>query len=130
MSKPEIRINDEARLTKRGPFASSSGNRHASMIRASGLMIRVLAAGLGMIAVAEDAPREWVDSDTGHRVVRLTDERGGESLYFHYNGYSADGRWLVFTRRDAVCAAGLGTREVKELGRGRVIEAGRKTNEV
>jgi hypothetical protein len=27
-------------------------------------------------------PKEWIDKDTGHRVVRLSDEPGSTSLYF------------------------------------------------
>ena len=27
-------------------------------------------------------PTEWIDADTGHRVVQLSTEPGSESLYF------------------------------------------------
>ncbi|MGN6124062.1 MAG: hypothetical protein ACTHOJ_14035 [Sphingomonas oligoaromativorans] len=30
-----------------------------------------------------DIPREWIDPDTGHRIVRLSDEPGSSSLYFN-----------------------------------------------
>ena len=40
-------------------------------------------------------PKSWVDPDTGHRIVRLTDEPGSASLYFNQNGYTADGKKLV-----------------------------------
>ena len=30
-----------------------------------------------------EPPTEWVDADTGHRVVRLSREPGSASLYFH-----------------------------------------------
>ena len=43
----------------------------------------------------ESVPREWIDSDTGHRVVRLSDEPGSQSLYFHQNAYTPDGTKLV-----------------------------------
>ena len=79
---------------------------------------------------AEEPPAEWVDPDTHHRVVRLSIEPGSESLYFHYNAYSADGRKLVFTNRDRILAVDVATRAVEEIARGRVIETGRKTNEV
>src|SRR5437016_14290739 len=42
-------------------------------------------------------PKTWVDPDTGHRIVRLTDEPGSASLYFNQNGYSADGKKLIYT---------------------------------
>ena len=39
-----------------------------------------------------EPPRSWIDADTGHRIVRLTNEPGSASLYFNQNGYTADGR--------------------------------------
>ena len=36
-------------------------------------------------------PREWIDPDTGHRVIRLSDEPNSQSLYFHYNSYTPEG---------------------------------------
>ena len=42
-------------------------------------------------------PKTWIDPDTGHRVVRLTDEPGSASLYFNQDGYTADGRKLIYT---------------------------------
>ena len=48
----------------------------------------LLALVVPSIAVAADPapPREWIDPDTGHRIVRLSDEPGSASLYFNYNG--------------------------------------------
>jgi oligogalacturonide lyase len=33
-------------------------------------------------------PRTWIDADTGHPIVRLTNEPASASLYFHQNGYT------------------------------------------
>jgi oligogalacturonide lyase len=41
---------------------------------------------------APEPPREWIDKDTGHRVIRLSDKPGSGSLYFNFNGYTPDGR--------------------------------------
>jgi oligogalacturonide lyase len=41
------------------------------------------------------APRDWTDPDTGHRVVRLTDDAGGSTLYFHDNALSPRGDRLI-----------------------------------
>jgi oligogalacturonide lyase len=41
-------------------------------------------------------PAEWVDSDTGHRVVRLSSEPGSEALYFNENAWTAGGDKLVY----------------------------------
>jgi oligogalacturonide lyase len=35
--------------------------------------------------------RDWIDPATGHRVVRITDQAGGSTLYFHDNAFSAAG---------------------------------------
>ena len=53
----------------------------------------MLIAFLARLAPAQDPlPLEWTDRDTGHRVVRLSREDGTQSLYFHQNAYSAEGR--------------------------------------
>jgi oligogalacturonide lyase len=40
---------------------------------------------------------EWVDSDTGHRVVRWSRVPGSsESLYFHQNAFTPKGDKMVF----------------------------------
>jgi oligogalacturonide lyase len=41
-------------------------------------------------------PAEWVDPDTGHRVVRLSSEPNSESLYFNENAWTAEGDKLVY----------------------------------
>lgn len=46
---------------------------------------------------AREPPREWIDPDTGHRVIRLSEEPGSQSLYFHQNGYTPDVVTLVIT---------------------------------
>ena len=54
----------------------------------------VLLAATGWTAELRD---EWVDSDTGHRVVRLSRVTGpSQSLYFHQNEFTASGDKLVF----------------------------------
>lgn len=88
---------------------------------------------LGVIACfAAAPPKEWIDPDTGHRVVRLTDEPGSASLYFNQNGYTAGGKKLVFTTPTGISTFDLATREVKRVveGRVRLIDAGRKTQRV
>ena len=76
-----------------------------------------------------EPPKEWVDPDTGHRVIRLTDEPGSASLYFNQNGYTPDGKKLVYTTPSGISTFDLQTRAVKQLvaGRVRIIEVGHKT---
>ena len=45
----------------------------------------------GLTRPQQPPPREWIDRDTGHRVVRLTDDAGGSTLYFHDNAFSPTG---------------------------------------
>ena len=45
---------------------------------------------------AAPAPRQWIDPATGHRVVRLSEEPGSTTLYFHDNAFSASGDKLMF----------------------------------
>src|SRR4051812_34477040 len=77
-------------------------------------------------------PKSWIDPDTGHRVVRLTYEPGSASLYFNQNGYTANGKRLVYTTPDGISVFDLSTHEVKPVVKGRVrlIDAGRKSERV
>ena len=45
---------------------------------------------------AAPPPKSWIDPDTGHRVIRLTDEPGSDSFYFNFNAYTPDMKWIVF----------------------------------
>ena len=81
---------------------------------------------------AGEPPKSWVDPDTGHRVVRLTDEPGSASLYFNQNGYTADGKKMIYTTQDGISILNLETHATKPVvaGRVRVVVAGRKTETV
>lgn len=83
---------------------------------------------LPVLAAAADPPESWIDPDTGHRVVRLTKEPGSASLYFNQNGYTADGKHLVYTTPGGISILHLETREARQVvtGRVRMIDAGRK----
>src|SRR5258706_8716551 len=77
-------------------------------------------------------PREWIDPDTGHRVIRLSDEPGSASLYFHQNPYTSDGQKLIITTPTGLAAINLKTRAIEKIVDGRVgvIIVGRKTGQV
>src|SRR5215472_13341238 len=62
------------------------------------------------LAQPAEPPRTWVDPDTGHRIVRLTDEPGSASLYFNQNGYTADGKKMVYTTPGGISVLNLETR--------------------
>ena len=95
---------------------------------------------LGVCAFALDAradsttnsPTEWIDPDTGHRVVQLSREPGSESLYFNLNPFTPDGRKMVITTPDGIALIDLQTRVVENIvaGRAHVIMVGRKTGQI
>jgi hypothetical protein len=59
-----------------------------------------------------DIPTDWIDPDTGHRVIRLSREDGSQSSYFHQNEFTPDGRKLVFTSPSGLYTVDLKTREI------------------
>lgn len=83
-------------------------------------------------AQQDQPPREWIDPDTGHRVIRLTDEPGSASLYFHQNAYTTDGEKLIITTPTGLSTINLKTRAIEKVVEGRVnvIVTGRKTGQV
>ncbi len=80
----------------------------------------------------EAPPKTWVDPDTGHRIIRLTDEPDSASLYFNQNGYTADGREMVYTTPEGISVLDLKTLAARRVVKGpvRIIVAGRKTQNV
>jgi len=82
-------------------------------------------------AFADEPPTEWTDPDTGHRVIRLSREPGSQSLYFHYNSYTAEGDKMVFTTPHGLATVDLRSRAVEPLVAGRAsnVIVGRKTRQ-
>ena len=103
------------------------------------LCLLALAAGLAIWTIgstfastfAQDLPKEWIDPDTGHRVVRLTDEPGSQSLYFHQNPYTATGDKMVFTSPTGLYVYDFKTGKSKLLVEGRTgsLVVGPKTRQ-
>jgi oligogalacturonide lyase len=81
---------------------------------------------------AGELPVEWIDPDTGHRVIRLSQEDGSVSLYFHQNAYSADGKKLIITTPSGLSTVNLETRAIDQVvsGRVNVLVTGRKTGDI
>src|SRR5678815_2665144 len=102
--------------------------------RSTGLLLLIVcvfcASALGQ--QTSEAPREWIDPDTGHRVVRLSDEPGSASLYFHQNPYTPDGQKLIITTPGGLSTVNLSTRAIEKVVDGRVgvIIVGRKSGDV
>ena len=105
----------------------------ASRFGAALMFLSLLAAPAASLAQAgREVPREWVDPDTGHRVVRLSDEPGSQSLYFHQNAYTPDGTKMIITTPTGLSAVNLKTRAIERVVEGRVsvIIVGHKTGQV
>src|SRR3974390_526989 len=58
--------------------------------------------------LAAEAPRsDWVDPDTGHRIIRLSDRGRSGSLYFHQNSFTPEGDRLIFDTPSGIAAVDL-----------------------
>lgn len=81
---------------------------------------------------AQEIPREWIDPDTGHRVVRLSDEPDSASFYFHQNGYTASGDKLVFSTKSGLSTYNFKTKKIEQIVEGRAgsVIVGPKTRKV
>jgi oligogalacturonide lyase len=77
-------------------------------------------------------PRTWIDKDTGHRVIRLTNEPGSASFYFNVNAYTPDGSEMVYTTPEGISVLNLKTYATRSVVKGKVttIVVGRKTPSV
>jgi oligogalacturonide lyase len=102
------------------------------MCRPLALPLLLLSLGAVHVSAAEEPPAEWIDPDTGHRIVRLSKEPGSSSLYFHQNPYTPDGRKLLITTPGGLATVDLKTREVEKITEGRVnpIMTGHKTGRI
>jgi len=72
------------------------------------VLVALVAAGMVQQAL-DPAPKDWIDPDTGHRVVRLTGDPGGSTLYFHDNAFSPDGDRLMFNTPDGIALIDVAT---------------------
>ena len=90
-------------------------------------------AGIRFLSAQAALPAEWIDRDTGHRIIRLSREDGTQSLYFNQNAYTADGKRLIVTvPGGGIATIDLATREVKPLVAGSVsvLVAGHRSGDV
>ena len=67
----------------------------------------------------KESPREWIDPDTGHRIIRISDDPGSQSFYFHQNGYTANGDKLVFSTRNGLSTYNFNTKKIEQIVEGR-----------
>jgi oligogalacturonide lyase len=88
---------------------------------------------LSFCSFGAELPVQWIDPDTGHRVVRLSRDDSTQSLYFHQNAYTPDGKQLIVTTAGGgIATIDLATRAIKPLVAGpvSVLVAGRRSGDV
>ncbi|RPI49853.1 MAG: oligogalacturonate lyase [Acidobacteria bacterium] len=66
------------------------------------LFVAVLSAAGGVLLAQAPLPKDWIDAETGHRVIRLTGDAGGSTLYFHDNAFSPQGDTLMFNTPEGI----------------------------
>jgi len=81
---------------------------------------------------SQELPREWIDTETGHRIVRLSDDPGSQSFYFHQNGYTARGDKLIFSTPKGLSTYNFKTKKIEQIVEGRAgsVIVGPKTRKV
>jgi oligogalacturonide lyase len=95
--------------------------------------VLIVLAATRLLHAQSALPTEWIDRDTGHRVIRLSREDGTQSIYFNQNAYTADGKKLIVTTAGGgIATIDLATRDVKPLVAGpvSVLVAGHTTGDV
>ena len=60
-------------------------------------------------------PKTWVDKDTGHRIVRVTDEPNSTGFYFNVNAYTPDLKTMIYTAPDGIHTYDLATHKTRLL---------------
>lgn len=78
---------------------------------------------VGLIAAlhsqaATEPPLEWIDADTGHRIVRISRTPGTASLYFHQDTFTLDGTRTLVTSPEGLATLHLTTGELKVIAPG------------
>ncbi|HMV81663.1 MAG TPA: oligogalacturonate lyase family protein [Blastocatellia bacterium] len=101
---------------------------HAALTGSAALLV-------SKAALAEsqtEPPLEWIEPETGRRVLRLSREAGSASLYFHQNAYTASGDKLVVTTPKGISTIELKTGKIESVVEGRTgsIVVGKKTRQV
>ncbi|WWC91475.1 uncharacterized protein L201_006421 [Kwoniella dendrophila CBS 6074] len=62
----------------------------------------------------QDTPTEWIE-DSGHRVIRLSEEPGSSSLYFNFNAYTPEGDFLVISTPTGISKVNLSSFELSPV---------------
>ena len=74
-------------------------------------------------AQTSELPREWIDPDTGHRIVRLSEEPGSQTFYFHQYAYTEGGDKLVFSTRSGLSTYDFKTKKIEQIVQAKKFKA-------
>lgn len=73
-------------------------------------LLATVTVAIGASAVTAATLRsDWIDPKTGHRIIRLSPDDGGSSLYFHQHSYTPQGDKIVISTRAGITAVDLTT---------------------
>jgi oligogalacturonide lyase len=106
------------------------------MVRLHPRLLVLFALVGGFPCLAADIPTDWVESDTGHRINRLSSDNESSSLYFHQNSYTPEGDKVIFDTPRGIAAVDLTTLGSKPpqvdilVSNGYVLTVSRKAREV
>lgn len=80
-------------------------------------LVSMIAAFAALIPTvfAQNLPTSWVDKDTGHRIIRLSDEPGSSGFYFNVNAFTPDGKSMVYNAPDGIRVLDLSTLNTRLL---------------
>lgn len=82
-------------------------------------LILIVILSVTAFAQNTELPREWIDPDTGHKIVRISDDAGSQSFYFHQNGYTANGDKLIFSTPGGLSTYNFKTKRIEQIVEGR-----------
>ncbi|MDR3744900.1 MAG: oligogalacturonate lyase family protein [Acidobacteriaceae bacterium] len=60
-------------------------------------------------------PKSWIDKDTGHRVLRVSDEPNSGAFYFNVNEFTPDHKQMIYNSPDGIRVVDLATMTTKML---------------
>lgn len=106
--------------------------RHLESFRtflfASLAAVTVVLTGCSSLSPRQQSQTEWIDKDTGHRIVQLSQEPDSHSLYFNVNAFTKDGERMVFTAPSGISMVNLKTHAIEKLvpAPAQIIMVGRK----
>src|SRR4051812_10543976 len=132
-------LRETLKTTQTSGLFSGLKIRHTDIMKRFPHLKRIAFFSLAAVFIFEarllaqtNPPTEWIDPDTGHRVVQLSREPGSESLYFNLNPFTPNGKKMVITSPSGISLIDLQSHEVEKIvpGRLHIIMVGHKTGQI